>query len=73
MNERIDYSTHVLVGVKKSGDMAVIAHWPRVPRQTDVDAKVQAAGETYVEFALCTPTSIITAASASPRKRPLWP
>ncbi len=37
MNERIDYSTHILIGIKKSGDMTVVAHWPRVPRQSHVD------------------------------------
>ena len=24
MNERIDYSTHILIGIKKSGDMTVV-------------------------------------------------
>jgi hypothetical protein len=73
MNERIDYSTHILIGVKKSGDMTVLAQWPRVPRQADVDGKIQSTGETYVSFVLCTPTSIITSPGASPKKRPLWP
>jgi hypothetical protein len=73
MNERIDYSTHILIGIKKSGDMTVLAQWPRVPRQADVDRKIQAAGETYVSFVLCTPTSIMTAPGASPKSRPLWP
>jgi hypothetical protein len=73
MNERIDYATHILIGIKKSGDMTVVAHWPRVPRQSDVDGKIQPAGETYASFVLCTPTSIIPAPGASPKKRPLWP
>jgi len=72
MNERIDYATHILIGIKKAGDMTVVAHWPHVPRQADVDAKIQAAGESYAEFALCSPTSIIRPAIAS-KKRPLWP
>ena len=33
----IDYTTHILIGVKKSGEMTVLAQWPRVPRQADVD------------------------------------
>jgi hypothetical protein len=73
MNERIDYSTHILIGIKKSGDMTVLAHWPRVPRQADVDGKIQSAEQAYASFVLCTPTSIITGPSASPAKRPLWP
>ena len=73
MNERIDYATHILIGIKKSGDMTVVAHWSYVPQQADVDAKIQAEGETYLSFVLCTPTSIIAAPSASPTKRPLWP
>jgi hypothetical protein len=73
MDERVDYSTHILIGIKESGDMTVVAHWPRVPRQADVDAKIQKAGETYVSFVLCTPTSIMTGPGTSPTKRPLWP
>jgi hypothetical protein len=73
MNERIDYSTHILIGIKKSGDMTVVAQWPRVPRQADVDAKIRSAGETYGSFVLCTPTSIITGPGSSLTKRPLWP
>jgi hypothetical protein len=73
MNERIDYSTHILIGVKKSGDMTVVAHWSRVPRQGDVDAKIRSAGDTYASFALCMPTAIIPAPGTSPSKRPLWP
>ena len=44
MNERIDYTTHILIGIKKSGDMTVLAKWPGVPRQADVDGKIQSAG-----------------------------
>ena len=73
MHERIDYATHILIGIKKTGDMTVLAQWPRVPRQIDVDGKIQSAGEIYATFVLCTPTSIIPAPSASSTKRPLWP
>src|SRR4051794_21247213 len=68
MNERIDYSTHILIGVEESGDMTVLAQWPRVPRQADVDRKIQSAGETYVSF-VPAPTSIITSPGAAPKKR----
>ena len=68
MNERIDYATHILIGIKKSsGDMTVLAKWPGVPRQADVDGKIQSAGEAYASFVLCTPTSIITSPSATRR------
>jgi hypothetical protein len=53
----IDYTTHILIGVKKSGEMTVLAQWPRVPRQADVDGKIQSAKEPYIKFVLCTPTS----------------
>jgi hypothetical protein len=55
----IDYTTHILIGVKKSGEMTVLAQWPRVPRQADVDGKIQSAKEPYIKFVLCTPTSIM--------------
>ena len=73
MSERIDYSTHILIGIKNSGDMTVVAQWPYVPRQADVDGKIQAVGKTYKLFVLCTPTSIIPAESPASAKRPLWP
>jgi hypothetical protein len=67
----IDYTTHILIGVKKNGEMTVLAHWPRVPRQADVDGKIQSASEPYVKFVLCTPTSIMSPPGASPKRR-LW-
>ena len=65
MSERIDYSTHILIGIKNSGDMTVVAEWPYVPRQADVDGKIQAVGKTYKLFVLCTPTSIYTGRKCS--------
>jgi hypothetical protein len=67
----IDYTTHILIGVKKSGEMTVLAQWPRVPRQADVDGKIQSAKEPYIKFVLCTPTSIMGPPGASPQRR-LW-
>lgn len=72
MNETsIDYATHILIGVKKTGEMTVLARWPRVPRQADVDSQIQSASEPYTSFVLCTPTSIMGAPGASTKRR-LW-
>ena len=34
----ISYKTHILVGVRPSG-MKVLADWPHVPKQTEVQKK----------------------------------
>ena len=59
MSGEISYRTHILVGVRPNGVMTVIADWPHVPRQTEVQEKIGAARDGYATFALCTPTSII--------------
>jgi hypothetical protein len=41
----------------------VIADWPHLPRQSEVQDRMNDARNGYVSFALCTPTSIIPAAS----------
>jgi hypothetical protein len=69
----VDYSTHILIGFKKNGDMTVLAHWPRVPRQADVDSKIQSVGEPYKGFLLCTPTAIMGPLGVSSSKGRLWP
>jgi hypothetical protein len=56
---RIDYGTHIQIGVCNNGKMTVIAHWPHVPRLADVNSKIQTTSEPYVTFVLCTPTSIM--------------
>ena len=61
MSEDISYKTHILVGVRPNGVMTVIADWPHVPRQAEVQEQIGVAREGYVTFALCTPTSIIPA------------
>jgi hypothetical protein len=48
MSAEITYKTHILIGV---------------PRQSDVQDRMNDARNGYVSFALCTPTSIIPAAS----------
>jgi hypothetical protein len=57
----IDYKTHILIGVRANGVMKVIAEWLHLPRQIEVQNKVDTAGDAYATFALCTPTSILTA------------
>jgi hypothetical protein len=41
--------------------MSVIADWPHVPRQSEVEDRINDARNGYVSFALCTPTSIMPA------------
>jgi hypothetical protein len=61
----IDYKTHILVGVRANGAMAIIADWPHVPKQAEVQEEIDEAREEYTTFALCTPTSIIPASNES--------
>jgi hypothetical protein len=61
MSEEISYKTHILIGVRPNGVMTVIADWPHVPMQADVQREIEAARNGYVRFALCTPTSILSA------------
>jgi hypothetical protein len=58
---RIDYKTHILIGVRSNGVMTVIADWPHVPKQAEVQGEIDAASNGYVTFVLCTPTSILPA------------
>ena len=41
--------------------MTVIADWPHVPKQSEVQDRISDARNGYVSFALCTPTSIMPA------------
>ena len=41
--------------------MTVIADWPHLPKQAEVQGKINEARDGYVTFALCTPTSILPA------------
>jgi hypothetical protein len=61
MSSGISYKTHILVGIRGNGVMTVIADWPHVPRQAEVQEEIDAARDGYVTFALCTPTSILPA------------
>lgn len=61
MSGEISYKTHILIGVRPNGVLTVIADWPHVPKQTDVQKEIDAARNGYVTFVLCTPTSIMPA------------
>jgi hypothetical protein len=61
MSGELSYKTHILIGVRSKGVMTVIADWPHVPKQAEVERKISEARNSYVSFALCTPTSILPA------------
>ena len=61
----IDYKTHILVGVRANGAMAIIADWSYVPKQAEMQKGIDEARDGYTTFALCTPTSIIPASNES--------
>ena len=61
MSRELSYKTHILVGVGSNGVMTVIADWPHLPKQDEVQDKINKARDGYVTFALCTPTSIMPA------------
>jgi hypothetical protein len=60
MSGEISYRTHILIAVRSNGIMTVIADWPHVPKQAEVQKEIDAASNGYVAFALCTPTSILS-------------
>ena len=57
----VDYKTHILIGRTSAGDMTVIGEWPHVPRQSEVQQRIDGARQRYTVYLLCTPTSIIPA------------
>ena len=61
MSEAVSYRTHILIGVRSNGVMAVIADWPHVPKQSEVEQEIDDARNGYATFLLCTPTSILPA------------
>jgi hypothetical protein len=61
MSEEVSYKTHILIGVRANGVMTVIADWPLVPKQAEVQREIDATRNGYVTFVLCTPTSILPA------------
>ena len=67
MSGEVSYKTHILIGVRPNGVMTVIADWPHVPKQADVQKEIDAASNGYVAFALCTPTSILSGTATGMR------
>jgi hypothetical protein len=63
MTRELSYKTHILIGVGANGAMTVIADWPHLPKQAEVQDKINKARDGYVAFALCTPTSILRQAA----------
>ena len=61
MSTEVTYKTHSLVGVRENGVMTVIADWPHLPKQSEVQDRIDDARNGYVSFVLCTPTSIMPA------------
>ena len=61
MSAEVTYRTHILIGVRENGVMAVIADWPHLPKQAEVQERMNDARDRYATFALCTPTSIMPA------------
>ena len=59
--QQVDYKTHILIGRTSAGDMTVIGEWPHVPRQAEVQKKIDGARQRYAMYLLCTPTSIMAA------------
>jgi len=51
----IDYKTHILIGTRANGVMTVIADWPHLPRQIEVQNEIHRARDGYTTFLLCTP------------------
>jgi hypothetical protein len=62
------YKTHILIGQTSTGSMTVICQWPHLPRQAEVQQKIDAVRDTYATYLLCTPTSIMPAGNNSARK-----
>jgi len=71
MSGELSYKSHILIGVRPKGVMTVIADWPHVPKQAEVERKISEAQNGYASFALCTPTSILPAGGSgnTPAKR----
>jgi hypothetical protein len=63
MSGEISYKTHILIGVRGNGVMTVIAVWAHLPKQSEVQDRMNDARNGYVNFALCSPTSIMPAGS----------
>jgi hypothetical protein len=72
MSAEITYKTHILIGVRENGLMTVIADWPHVPKQSEVQARINDTRNGYLSFMLCTPTSIMPADHNGHSDRKPW-
>ena len=61
MTAELTYKSHILIGIRENGVMTVIADWPHLPNQFEVQDRINDTRNGYVGFALCTPTSIMPA------------
>ena len=43
MSRQLSYKTHILIGVRSNGVMTVIADWPHLPKQAEVQGKINEA------------------------------
>jgi hypothetical protein len=69
MSAEVTYKTHILIGVRENGVMTVIADWPHVPKQSEVQHRIDDTRNGYASFVLCTPTSIMPAHGNWPSRR----
>jgi len=72
MSPEVTYKTHILIGVRPNGVMAVIADWAHVPKQSEVEDRIYDSRNGFVSFALCTPTSIMPAHGNGGLSRKPW-
>jgi hypothetical protein len=57
----LTYKSHILIGVRENAVMTVIADWPHLPKQSEVEDRINDTRNDYSAFVLCTPTSIMPA------------
>jgi hypothetical protein len=50
MNAEVTYKTHILIGVRENGIMSVIADWPHVPRQSEVEDRINGRSQRLREL-----------------------
>jgi hypothetical protein len=68
MSGEISYKTHILIGVRANGVMTVIADWPHVPKQANVEKEIDGARDGHATYVLCTrPRSFRRADTERPR------
>ena len=58
---QVDYKTHILIARTSVGEMTVIGERPHLPRQSEVQQRIDGSRQRYALYLLCTPTSIMPA------------